>query len=158
MVLPHRRIQRASRATTYPRLYTAALLCASLMLAAAPQLGCSGADRRGDQAEPELTPYDQLYRAIVGETAARGWEVAVESSRYRTLTTGYVAAGEGVRKRRTMRVVVLPRGAALKVVVEHERQTGEQWAPAEDKALAAQAREEELEIGRAIERRFHRLR
>lgn len=119
--------------------------------------GCASAQQAdGPLIEPARDPYDRLYQAIEGETAARGWEVAVASPRYRTLTTGYTEAGEGMRKRRTMRVVMLPRGGALRVVVEYERSVApEGWEPVDG---GDPARAEELEIGRAIERRFHRLR
>lgn len=127
------------------------------MLMSALGAACSGAQQADDPLiAPAKDPYDRLYQAIEGEVAARGWEVAVASARYRTLTTGYSAAGEGVRKRRTMRVVMLPRGGALRVVVEYERGVSpDAWEPMDG---GDPARAEELEIGRAIERRFHRLR
>jgi hypothetical protein len=135
------------------------------MLALELSTGCTGAQQADDSGAltAKADPYDRLYQAIEGEVAARGWPVAVASPRYRTLTTEYEAAGQALRKRRTMRVVMLPRGGALRVVVEYERQvTGPDgqpvWEAAAESSMLERAREEELEIGRAIERRFHRLR
>lgn len=108
---------------------------------------------------PKRSTALQLYDAIVAETRARGWPIETASEKYYLVNTAHESLNERFRKRRIMRVVILPRGGALRVKVEHERNVGSQeqpqWVVVEDAITAAREDKEELELARAIERRFH---
>lgn len=108
---------------------------------------------------PKRSTALQLYDAILAETRARGWPIETASEKYYLVNTAHELLNERFRKRRIMRVVILPRGGALRVKVEHERNVGSeeqpQWVVVEDAITAAREDKEELELARAIERRFH---
>lgn len=114
-----------------------------------------------EQAAPEApaTSQERLYGAILEEARARGWAIATASERFFTVVTDYEAVSARLRKRRIMRVVVLPRGGALNVTIEYQRDVGPEgaprWALLESDAIRERAASEELELARAIERRFH---
>lgn len=116
--------------------------------------GAPAAERRPSE--------EVLYDAMVAEAEARGWEVATASPRYRIVTTGYEELSKRLRVRRIMKIVVLPQGGALQVTVAYERDAGPDgepsWEPIAEGPVREKAAAEELELGRAIERRFHGMR
>lgn len=111
---------------------------------------------------PKKTTRDVLFDAIIEESTARGYVTATESRRFWTLITEYESVSARIRKRRVMSIIVLPKGGALKVVVEYERDAGPEgapsWEPLESEAIMKKASEEEMELARAIEKRFHHMR
>lgn len=131
-------------------------------------IGCASDPAPADQGSRELTQgqrpaarttQQRLYDAIVAETKARGWGIEVASEKYYLVNTEYETLNARFRKRRLMRVILLPRGGALRVKVEHERDVGTpeqpQWVLVEDAITNQREDKEELEIARAIEKRFH---
>lgn len=128
--------------------------------------GCASSPDRQDAPKQErltkMSTMDRLYLAIEQEVRARKWPVASASKRFRVVTTAFEARSARLRKQRVIRIVVLPRGGALKVSVIVERDVGPdgqpEWIPVEDPATRKAARAEEVELGRAIERRFHAMR
>lgn len=110
----------------------------------------------------QVSTADRLYRAIMIETKSRGWEVETASQKHYIVSTTYETINPRFRKRRIMRVLVLPRGGALRIKVEYERNTGTgevpEWVEVFDDVTQARARKEELLLGRAIEKRFQRMR
>ena len=108
---------------------------------------------------PARTTAERLYDAILAETRARGWAVETASPKYYLVNTEYELLNPRFRKRRTMRVMVFPRGGALRVKIVHERDVGqagaEQWVVVDDPITSAREEREELDLARAIERRFH---
>lgn len=147
-----------------PLLFLFILLTTSL-------IGCaSGAATPSDgpvepteaSTEPQKTTRDVLFDAIIEESTARGYITATESRRFWTLITEYEPVSARIRKRRVMSIIVLPKGGALKVVVEYERDAGPEgapsWEPLESEAIMAKASEEEMALARAIEKRFHHMR
>lgn len=155
----HPRLYRQRRTSTSRALATLALL---LGLGAA---GCASSPERDTPKQERLTKLstmDRLYLSIEQEVHARRWPVASASKRFRVVTTGFEQQSARLRKQRIIRIVVLPRGGALKVSVLVERDVGPdgqpEWIPVEDPATRKAARAEEIELGRAIERRFHAMR
>ena len=121
-----------------------------------------GCATTGEPAAERRPSEEVLYDAMVEEAEARGWEVATASPRYRIVTTGYEELSKRMRVRRIMKIVVLPQGGALQVTVGYERDAGPEgepsWEPIVDGPVREKAAKEELELGRAIERRFHGMR
>lgn len=110
----------------------------------------------------KVSTADRLYNAIVMETKSRGWGIETASQKLYIVSTTYETINPRFRKRRIMRVLVLPRGGALRIKVEYERNTGTEkapeWAEVFDDVTQSRARKEELLLGRAIEKRFQRMR
>lgn len=122
-------------------------------------------DKAGDAKKDDkpLTSQEKLFLAIEKEFVARGWEIATISERFHTVATGYEPVSARMRKRRIGSILFLPKGAALKVIVEFQRDVGPEgspdWQVMEAKGKIKQiASEEELEIARSIEKRFHNMR
>lgn len=111
----------------------------------------------------QLSSKEKLFLAIDQEFRARGWEIATTSERFSTIATGYESVSARMRKRRIGSIIFLPKGAALKVIVEYQRDAGPEgspeWVVMEPKGKIGEAAgKEELEVARAIEKRFHNMR
>lgn len=95
---------------------------------------------------------------MLEEARAREWGIDTASQEHLLVSTVYEMLNPQFRKRRVMRVLVLPRGGALQVKVDYERNTGTPeapaWIPVEDALTKQRARKEEMLLGRAIEKRF----
>lgn len=104
-----------------------------------------------------------LYQAAVQTFRERGLGVDVASEKFMVVTSKYESVSERLRRRFTARIVRLDGGAtALRVRAEHERKhgSGEEavWKKVESEPLRERAAERELDLGRSIEKRFHRWR
>lgn len=113
--------------------------------------------------EPAPTTSEaRLYLAILQEFKAQGWEIATASERFHTVATTFEPISARLRQRRIGSILFLPKGAALRVRVEHQRDTGPdgspQWEVMDDEATHARVAPRELELARAIEKRFHSMR
>ncbi len=111
----------------------------------------------------ELSSKEKLFLAIDQEFRARGWEIATTSERFSTIATDFEPVSARMRKRRIGSILFLPKGAALKVIVEYQRDAGPdgepEWVVMEPKGKIGEAAgKEELELARAIEKRFHNMR
>jgi hypothetical protein len=107
----------------------------------------------------ELGPPEILYRAIVSTYESRKIPIALSSDKFMLVTSDFEAIGQNLRRRMASRVVRAAPGAmGLQVTVEWERRTeidGRQsWRPIDNESLRERAKPTELELGRAIERRF----
>ncbi|MEM1347855.1 MAG: hypothetical protein AAGI01_04805 [Myxococcota bacterium] len=101
-----------------------------------------------------------LYDAMLGEAEARAWPVETASEEYLIVATEFESLSRRIRRRRIMKIIVLQGRGALHVRVEYERDVGRQapeWVPLQNDAVWAKAKEEELEVARAIEKRFMKL-
>jgi hypothetical protein len=124
------------------------------------QSGC----QTGPEVEPDVSLADKsnaeiLFEAILASLDKRGLEVDSASRRFMVITSGYESVATRLRRRFTIRIVQLPGGSnALRVRAEHERRHGSgersEWRKAEGDAIEDRAEKAELELGRAIERRF----
>lgn len=158
-------IQRWSRHYRAPGHLARCFACASLWFLAAC---ATSQDPPKDDSLTQGTELKKpsteevLFRAIVQETRARAWDVDVSSPKHRLVSTQFSTISARLRKRRIMRIVLLPRGGALNVRVEYQRNVGAEeraeWVPVEDAETRKRARAEELELARAIEQRFHKIR
>lgn len=115
-------------------------------------------DSKASKSTSKRPTAKRLYDAILKETQARKWGVDTASEEHLLVGTMYEFLNPQFRKRRVMRVLVLPKGGALQVKVDYERNTGTkdapQWIPVEDALTKQRARKEEMLLGRAIEKRF----
>lgn len=139
---------------------TRGLVVALLALSACASSGAPGDAPQGAQAQhARPSSADRLYGAIVAEAQARGWQAQTASERYWLYETTPELLNPRFRKVRLMRVIVLPRGGALRVQVRYERDVGSadapRWVPVQDALTKERAAQEEVALGRAIERRFH---
>lgn len=104
---------------------------------------------------------DRLFEAIVHESHARKFKMDTSSAKFRIVSTQFEKIAPRLRKRRIMRVVLLPRGGALHVRVEYQRNLGavgeSTWVALEAKDVRKEAAKEEIELARAIEKRFHTM-
>jgi hypothetical protein len=104
---------------------------------------------------------DVLFDAIIDESTSRGFELKTISPKFHTVITGYEQVSARLRKRRIMKIIILPRGGALNVNVSYERDAGVQgtpdWQVLEDEGTRTRAAQEELELARAIEQRLHKM-
>lgn len=112
-----------------------------------------------DEAPKSQRTEDVLFDAIVEESGARGYGLATVSPRFLVVVTDYEQVSARLRKRRIMKIIVLPRGGALNVTVSYERDAGVEGAPdwtvLEDANTRTRASKEEVELARAIEERLH---
>lgn len=118
----------------------------------------------GPEVEPDVSLADKsnaeiLFEAILASLEERGLEVDSASRRFMVITSGYESVASRLRRRFTVRIVQLPGGSnALRVRADHERRHGSgdgaEWRKAEGDAVEDRAEKAELELGRAIERRF----
>ena len=130
--------------------------------------GCASKSHEAAPTEAPATPAKKrrseevLYQAILQELEARGHKIATSSPRFFTASTHYDTLSARLRSRRVVRILMLPQGGALQVKVAMERDEGApgapRWAPVTDGALAQRAKGEEMELARAIEKRFHQMR
>ena len=151
------------------------LCAAAICIAVASSAGCrhgqqKGTDTKqasvegsasstGDGGEAARTSSEQiLFDAIVAELRARGHELETISEQFLVVVTAYEGVSARLRKRRVVKIIVLPRGGALNVRVSYERDGGEaNWKEVTDEQTRARASKEEMELARAIEQRFHAL-
>ena len=103
-----------------------------------------------------------LFRAIIAECEARGYELATVSEQFFMVVTESEPVSAKLRKKRLIKIIVLPRGGALNVQVVYERDAGvggqSEWKVVESESIRERASKEEMEIARAIEKRFHTMR
>jgi hypothetical protein len=107
----------------------------------------------------EMGPPEILYRAIVSTYQSQQIPIALSSDEFMLVTSEFESVGPNLRRRMASRVVRAAPGAmGLKVMVEWERRTEirgeERWKPIDNQELRERAKSTELELGRAIERRF----
>jgi predicted dienelactone hydrolase len=100
-----------------------------------------------------------LYQAILSTYETREIPIALSSDKFMLVTSEFENVGPNLRRRTNSRVVRAAPGAmGLKVMVEWERRTEirgeEQWRPIDNQELRKRAKSTEIELGRAIERRF----
>lgn len=129
---------------------------AVLMLALAAGCATSPEVPPPDDAE-SLSPPQVLYEAIVSTYESRDIPIALASSQYLLVTSEYETVEPGLRKRVASRVIgAVPGAMGLKVTVEWQRRVDaeEAWRPIDTEELRRRARSEELELARAIERRY----
>lgn len=124
----------------------------------------SSADEQDDasaaRAKSQRTE-DVLFDAIIEESRDRGYELKTISPKFHTVVTDYEQVSTRLRKRRIMKIIILPRGGALNVKVSYERDAGIEGAPdwqvLEDAQTHTRAAQEEMELARAIEQRLHTM-
>lgn len=102
-----------------------------------------------------------LYEAIVRSFEERGLVIEHKSMKFRVVTSEYRPVSDRLRRRFTARIVPLPGGAnALRVEAQHQRRHGGDdepvWKDVDSDALNERAASDELDLGRAIERRYRR--
>jgi ethanolamine ammonia-lyase small subunit len=100
-----------------------------------------------------------LYEAIVATYEARDLSIDLASKRFLLVRSNYRRIDDRLRRRFIARIVRMPGGAsALRVRTEHQRRHGRGedavWKTVESQLLEKRARKAELELGRAIERRY----
>lgn len=104
---------------------------------------------------------DVLFDAMIEESTSRGFELKTISPKFHTIITDYEQVSTRLRKRRIMKIIILPRGGALNVKVSYERDAGMEgtpdWQVLEDEGTYTRAAQEELELARAIEQRLHKM-
>lgn len=104
---------------------------------------------------------EHLYQAILRAYADRNLKVDIASEELLLVSSRYEKLGPDLRRRYISRVLALKAGIALNVTAEYQRGRrvdGEQeWKLIDEgDALKKQAVREEVELGRAIERAFHK--
>lgn len=104
-----------------------------------------------------------LYAAIVESFRERGLAIEHKSFKFRVVTSQYRPVSDRLRRRFTARIVPLPGGAnALRVEAQHQRRHGDDeggvWKEVDSDALDERSASDELDLGRAIERRYRRWR
>lgn len=115
-------------------------------------------DVTGDGQAARTSSEQILFDAIVAELESRGYTLETVSEQFYTVITSYEDVSARLRKRRIVKIIVLPRGGALNVRVSYERDGGEEsWTEVSDERTRERASKEEMELARAIEERFHVL-
>ncbi len=112
-----------------------------------------------ERAERSARETQALYEAIVATYKARDLPIDLASEQYQLVRSTYQIIDDRLRQRFVAHVVELPGGAsALRVRTDHQRRYGRGdeavWKEVDSKLLDERAREAELELGRAIERRY----
>lgn len=107
----------------------------------------------------EMSPPEILYEAILSTYESRDIPVALSSDKFFIVTSEYEPVGENLRRRLASRVVRAAPGAmGLKVTTQWERRTvidgEERWQSIDTEELRKRGKADELELARAIERRF----
>jgi hypothetical protein len=107
----------------------------------------------------EMSPPEILYQAIVSTYESREIPVALSSDKFLIVTSEYESVGPNLRRRLASRVVRAAPGAmGLKVTTQWERRTKidgeERWQPIDTVELRKRGKADELDLARAIERRF----
>ena len=107
----------------------------------------------------EMSPPEILYQAIISTYQSREMPIALSSEEFLVVTSEYTNVGPNLRRRMASRVVRASRGAmGLKVTTEWERRTRidgeERWQPIDTDELRRRGKAEELDLARAIEKRF----
>ncbi|MGM0556781.1 MAG: hypothetical protein ACQEVA_10425 [Myxococcota bacterium] len=109
----------------------------------------------------EMAPSVVLHHAAVSVLEDEGHEIDVESQKQLFVTTSYDLYDENLKRRYKAEVIRGPQGVmGLKVTVDYQRRLvddGEEtWVPHDNASLRERARPWEVQMGRAIERRFER--
>jgi len=104
-----------------------------------------------------------LYEATVESFRERSIEIGHASGEHRVVTSEFDRVSDRLRRRFTARIIGLPGGAnGLRVKIDYERRFGEgegaNWKSVESAQLRKRAQEAELELARAIEKRYRRWR
>jgi hypothetical protein len=107
----------------------------------------------------EMAPPVVLHHAAVSVLEEEGHEIDVESQKQLFVTTNYDLYDENLKRRYKAEVIRGPQGVmGLKVTVDYKRRfvdDGEDtWVPYDNASLRERARPWEVQMGRAIERRF----
>ena len=114
--------------------------------------------------QPEMSLTDKsnteiLYHAIVTSFEDRGLGVDIASKEKLIVISPFKPISERLRRRYAARIIRMRGGAsALRIKAEHQRKHGKEgdvvWRSVDSPVLAEQAKESELKLARAIERRF----
>ena len=125
-------------------------------------VGCSGTstalvDDDGSEAKVNSQAM-ALYESVLAVYDDRDLEVDLASEETLLVSSPFVAVDDDHRRRVITRVLTMGGNVALNVVVEYQGRDREgDWESVSTEAPWAQrAAEEELELGRAVERHFHR--
>lgn len=122
--------------------------------------GCAG---QGAPDAPEgveqMSAPEVLHRAAVSVFEEEGLEIEETSSKHLFVTSSYDDFSENLKRRYKAEVIRGPEGVmGLKVTVDYKRRYvddgEEQWVPFDNAKLRERARPWEVQLGRAIERRF----
>ncbi len=122
--------------------------------------GCASAPKTPPpQGIDEMGPPEILYRAIVSTYETREIPIALSSDKFLLVTSEFESVGANLRRRMASRVVRAAPGAmGLKVTSQWERRTRidgeERWQAIDTEELRERGKPDELELARAIERRF----
>lgn len=134
------------------------------VFAAAAMSGCASAPEVSAEPSPEASAHPPkalaLYESVLAVYEERAIEVEVASRDMLLVSSPFEEVSEGIRRRTITRVLPFGRNVALNVVVEYQERETESstlWATVgETSDWMKKAATEELEIGRAVERHFHR--
>ncbi|MFU8802875.1 MAG: hypothetical protein ACNA8W_03600 [Bradymonadaceae bacterium] len=126
--------------------------------------GCRGfAEPAPEEAQGESPHNPQavaLYDSVLATYAEQDIEVEVASDSMLLVSSPFMEVEAGLRRRVITRVIAFGRNVALNVVVEYQERAGQGsdgWEAVDaQSAWAKRAAQEELELGRAVERHFHR--
>lgn len=153
------RARKYSHAAILARFIVYGLLCCMLIGGAS---GCAtGSEQRAAETKSPKSQAEQLYQAILKAYSERGLQVDIASEDLLLVSSRYEKLGPDLRRRYVSRVLGLQAGIALNVTAEYQRGNevdGEQqWQLIEDEdPLKKQAVGEEVDLGRAVERAFHK--
>ena len=154
--LLRRSIHAASRRGVWLIAAASLLSCRARPEPAAPAVSATEPGAVASEADRERAlsqrSEDVLFDAILEESRERGYELETISPTFYTVVSGYERVSEKIRRRRVMKVIVLPRGGALNVTVAYERDAGRegepQWTPLDDSATLERAQSEEMDLAR----------
>ncbi|MBA2660861.1 MAG: hypothetical protein H0U74_01085 [Bradymonadaceae bacterium] len=140
---------------------SAALL--TLLVGALGACASSSESERAERSSEGVHDAELLYLAALSVYEERALAVDIASDKLLLVSSRYEALSPALRRRYVTRVLATRAGIALNVNAEYQRASeldGElQWALIDERdPLKAQAKAEELAIGRAVERAFHRRR
>lgn len=104
-----------------------------------------------------------LYQAALVTFREREFGVDSASAQHGIVTSEFERISERLRRRTTARIIRLPGGAnGLRVRIDYQRRFGEAgravWRDVQSEQLRERAEETELELGRAIEKRYREWR
>lgn len=132
--------------------------------ALATMTACASGPEVSAESSPQQSPHPPkalaLYESVLAVYEERDLEVEVASRDMLLVSSPYEKVSGGIRRRTITRVLPFGRNVALNVVVEYQEREAESstlWAAvSESSDWMKRAATEELEIGRAVERHFHR--
>lgn len=106
-----------------------------------------------------MAPPVVLHKAAVSVFEDQGLEIEAASEKHLFVTSSYAEYDKNLKRRYKAEVIRGPQGVmGLKVTVDYKRRYvddgQEQWVPFDNARLRERARPWEIQLGRAIERRF----